>query len=128
MLLSCYCPSNWKLSCRVRGDSAWFYREPFRVDMDRLLSRMMSWSRSGATVSFHASTHGWAHVVAKHADRNTWVASVIPPCVTFKAPLARKATGNHLINSTSLGKLRALYPVSASLEIEYATQQLVKNS
>ena len=35
---------------------------------------------------------------------NTGVVSSIPPCVTFKTPLVRKATGNHLMNSTSLGK------------------------
>ena len=37
-----------------------------------------------------------------------------------KAPFVRKATGNHLMNSTSLEKLRALSLVSATLEIEYA--------
>ena len=35
---------------------------------------------------------------------NTGVVSSIPPCVTFKTSLARKATGNHLMNSTSLEK------------------------
>ena len=34
----------------------------------------------------------------------------------------RKATGNHLMNSTSLEKLRSLSLVSARLEIEYAMQ------
>ena len=33
---------------------------------------------------------------------DTGVVSSIPPCVTCKAPLVRKATGNHLTNSTSL--------------------------
>ena len=33
---------------------------------------------------------------------NTEVVSSIPPCVTFKTPLVRKASGNHLMNSTSL--------------------------
>ena len=33
---------------------------------------------------------------------NTGVVSSITPCVTFKTPLARKAAGNHLMNSTSL--------------------------
>ena len=36
--------------------------------------------------------------------------------------MVRKATGNHLMNSTSLVKLRALSLVSATLETEYATQ------
>ena len=35
---------------------------------------------------------------------NTGVVSSIPPCVTFKTPLVMKATGNHLMNSTSLEK------------------------
>ena len=52
---------------------------------------------------------------------NTGVVSLIPPCVTFKTPLVRKAAGNHLMNSTSLENLRALSLVSAALEIEYAT-------
>ena len=53
---------------------------------------------------------------------NIEVVSSIPQCVTFKTPLVRKATGNYLIHSTSLEKLRALSLVSAALEIEYATQ------
>ena len=60
--------------------------------------------------------------MVKQADRNTGVVSSIPPCVTFKTPLVRKATGNHLMNSSSQAKLRALPLVSATLEIEYATQ------
>ena len=44
-------------------------------------------------------------------------------CLTFKTPLVRKTTGNHLVNSTSLEKeLRALSLVSATLAIEYAMQ------
>ena len=39
-------------------------------------------------------------VVAR--THNTGVVSSIPPCVTFKTPLARKSTGNRLMNSTSL--------------------------
>ena len=35
---------------------------------------------------------------------NTEVVSSFPPCVAFKTPLVRKATGNHLMNSTSLEK------------------------
>ena len=35
---------------------------------------------------------------------NTGVVSSMPPCVTFKTPLARKVTGNHLLKSTSLEK------------------------
>ena len=54
---------------------------------------------------------------------NTGVVSSILPCVTLKTPSVRKATGNHLVNSISLEKLRALSLVSAKLEIEYATQQ-----
>ena len=53
---------------------------------------------------------------------NTGVVSSIPPFVTFKVPLVRMATGNHLMKSTSLDRLRALSLVSATLEIEYATQ------
>ena len=42
---------------------------------------------------------------------NTGVVSSIPPCATFKkTPLVRKATGNHLTNSTSLEKRQS--PVS----------------
>ena len=40
----------------------------------------------------------------------TGVVSSIPPCVTFETPLARKATGNHLMNSTSVEKTQS--PVS----------------
>ena len=57
---------------------------------------------------------------------NTGVVSSIPPYVTFKAPLVRKATGNHLRKSISLEKnSRAQSVVSATLEIEYAAQQLL---
>ena len=49
---------------------------------------------------------------------NTGVVSSIPPCVTIKAPLTRKAKGNHLIKSISLEKTES--PVSATLEIEFA--------
>ena len=41
---------------------------------------------------------------------STGVASSIPPCVTFKTPLVKKATGNHLMKSTSLEKAQS--PVS----------------
>ena len=41
---------------------------------------------------------------------NIGVVSSIPPCVIFKTPLVRKATGNHLMNSTSLEKTQS--PVS----------------
>ena len=50
------------------------------------------------------------------------VVSSIPPCLTFRMPLARKATGNHLKNSNPQEKLRALSQVFATLEIEYAKQ------
>ena len=39
---------------------------------------------------------------------NTALVSSIPPCVTFKTPLVRKAMGNHLMNSTSLEKTQSL--------------------
>ena len=43
--------------------------------------------------------------------------------VTIKRQLVRKATGDHLIKSTSLvKKLRALSLISDKLKIEYATQ------
>ena len=58
---------------------------------------------------------------------NTGVVSSIPPCVTFKTPLMRTATVNHLMNSTFPEKLRALSLVSAALEIETA-MQLVDNN
>ena len=40
---------------------------------------------------------------------NTGVVSSIPPCVTFKTILVRKATGDHLIKSTSLEKTHSLW-------------------
>ena len=43
-------------------------------------------------------------------------------CHKRKTPLVRKATGNHLMKSTSLETLRALFLVSATLEFEHATQ------
>ena len=48
------------------------------------------------------------------------VVSSNPTRVTIDIPLARKATENHLIKSTSL--FRALSLVSATPQIEYATQ------
>ena len=98
---------------------------------------IIAWNRwcSGAVVQWSGTrTH------------NTEVVSSIPPCVTIKTPLVRKATGNHLTKSPSLEetessvsdaideegnaprkihfprKNSALYLVSATLEIEYATQ------
>ena len=50
------------------------------------------------------------------STHNSGVMILIPPCVTIKMPLERKATGNHLIKSISL------YLVSAALKIEYGTQ------
>ena len=41
---------------------------------------------------------------------NTGVVSSIPPSVTFKMSLVRKATGNHFMNSISLEKTQS--PVS----------------
>ena len=49
-------------------------------------------------------------VVVKHANSQNRVVSWIPPYVTFKAPLVKKTTGNHLMNSTSLEKTHS--PVS----------------
>ena len=48
--------------------------------------------------------------MVKHADSQTGVVSLIPACVTLKTPLVRKATGNHLMNSTSLENTQS--PVS----------------
>ena len=45
-----------------------------------------------------------------------------PARVTIKIPMAKKAMGDHLIESTSLQKAQSLSLVSATLEIEYATQ------
>ena len=38
---------------------------------------------------------------------NTGVVSLIPPCITIKIPLVRKATGSHLIKPTSLEKAQS---------------------
>ena len=46
----------------------------------------------------------------------------------MKIILVRKATGNHVIKSNGLEKLRALSQVSATLEIEYATQLTHENT
>ena len=54
--------------------------------------------------------------------RNTGVVSSNPTCVTIGVPLVRKVSGNQFIKSISLEKLRALFLVSATLEIEHATQ------
>ena len=59
--------------------------------------------------------------------RNTAVVGSIPPCVTFKIPLVRKATGNRLMNSTSLEKTQG--PVSgfcsARNRVRNATQRSI---
>ena len=57
-------------------------------------------------------------VVVRHVESQHRV--LIPPCVTFKAPLVRKATGNHLINSTSLEETHSPVSGSATLQINYA--------
>ena len=41
---------------------------------------------------------------------NTGVVGSIPPCFTYKTPSVRKATVNHLMNSTSLEKTQS--PIS----------------
>ena len=56
---------------------------------------------------------------------NTGFVSLISPCATKKAPLMRKATGNHLLKSTFLEKAQYPVLVSATIEIEYATQQFL---
>ena len=43
-------------------------------------------------------------VVVKHGDSELGVVSCNPVRVTMKTPMARKATGNHLMKSTSLYK------------------------
>ena len=53
---------------------------------------------------------------------NTRVSSLIPLCVTIKTPLVREAAENQLTKSISLKKFRALSLVSATLDIECATQ------
>ena len=45
----------------------------------------------------------WCRGVSMRSH-NTGVVGSIPPCVTVKTPLARRAAGNHLIKSTSLEK------------------------
>ena len=57
---------------------------------------------------------------------NARIMSLIPPSDTIDTPLARKATGNHLLKSTSLERL--LSPVSATLKIEYVTQLVIKEA
>ena len=53
----------------------------------------------------------WGRGVAdKHADSQHRGCQSIPPCVAFKTPLVRKATGNHFMNSTTLEKTQS--PVS----------------
>ena len=56
---------------------------------------------------------------------NTGVVSSIPPCVTFKMSLVRKATENHLIKSTSLeGTKRPVSGFSYAPKIENVTQNI----
>ena len=42
--------------------------------------------------------------MVRHAAHNAGAVSSIPPCVTIKTPLVRKATGNHLIKIHFPGK------------------------
>ena len=53
---------------------------------------------------------------------------LIPPHVKISMPLAREATDSPLAKSMSLEKLRALSLVSATLEIEYASQFFLRIS
>ena len=46
--------------------------------------------------------------------------SLNPVSVVIKTPLARKATGHHLIKAVSLEQLGAPFLVSVMLKIEYA--------
>ena len=57
--------------------------------------------------SSHSGAVAWWLSMRNH---NTGVVSSIHPCVISKTPLVRKATGNHLMNSTSLQKTQG--PVS----------------
>ena len=50
------------------------------------------------------------------------VVSLVPPCVTFKMPLVGKATGSHLMNSTSLEEIQSTVSGFYYAEIEYAMQ------
>ena len=59
---------------------------------------------------------------------NTGVMSLNPISITIKAPLVREATGNHLIQSPFLDKLRALSLFSVTLKIEYATQVIKQDA
>ena len=45
--------------------------------------------------------------VVKHADSQHRACRSIPPCVRMKTPSVKKATGNHLVNSTSLEKIQS---------------------
>ena len=62
-------------------------------------------------------------IVVKYADSQHRGCQLDSSMCHFKKTLLmRKASGNHLMNSTSLEKLRALSLVSATLKMEYATQ------
>ena len=59
--------------------------------------------RSQSTISLDYSRYRGAMVLwLSMLTHNAGVVSSMPPCVTFKTPLVRKATGIHLIKSTSL--------------------------
>ena len=60
--------------------------------------------------------------MVKHADSQHRGFQFDSSMYHFKSLLVRKATGNHLMNSASLEKLGVPSLVSATLEIEYATQ------
>ena len=45
--------------------------------------------------------------IKKKEDEQKEKKSSIPTCVTFKMSVARKAKGNHLMNSTSLEKTQS---------------------
>ena len=53
---------------------------------------------------------------------NAGCVTLNPTHVTIKTPLVGKAMGNHLIKSTSLKKPRALFLISAMLEMVYAVE------
>lgn len=53
---------------------------------------------------------------------NTGVKSSIPALLTIKTPLTSQSTGNTLIKSISLEETQSPVPVSATRQLDYATQ------
>ena len=67
-------------------------------------------------------------VVKRVRTHKTGVVSSSHTRATMKAPLVKKAKGNHLIKSIPEKKFRALSLVSATPEIEYATVLTIQSS